>query len=740
MTGYALDGCRTEPLGSYLQGLGAWRALTRTLDPDARARWEAGRLVLTTDSDPITDLLLRYEPLAIVSPWNEGSGFAGNGKSVAAERALQAVRERDDPRFDRLRTAIAGGDEIVREGRSLGWGSATGGLWDKKAKNDVLTLSRNLLPDDALLWLDAAAVLGQDGDPAYNRLLGTGGNFGRLDLSSAYIQAVLTLLDPAQERTSRAWLRAALTGDESAPYLREAVGQFDPGRAGGIQSSPFEKADDNGFSNPWSLVLTLEGTLLFASAVVRRHGATSRRAAVPFVVRVTSAAYGSAADGENAMAEMWTPEWDRSATLPEVEHLLSEGRVEWGGTAVRSGLDFIRAVAALGVDRGVTSFSRHLFVERLGQSPLAVPVGRYRVPARPGRVGMLRDLDPWLGRLRGARSVAVERGIRQVEQAMFRVGGAPDAEAFRGLLVEVGRLHRAVARSGAARGLGPPLLLGRAREWWDALGSGTSMELRLAGAYASASDGIGQPHDHSLRMLLTPVARVGRRLEWTDRPARVASGSDTIAALAAAHRLRSLPGAILDPTTGEEAVLPAVRGVLTAFVGGSEVALDDVVRTATGDLDAVLLGDYLHGLLLFDWSSWIPEGLPAAAAGERGVAPPGLLLLLPFFAPRVLHLHRGDDGDWPATVVLRPGAEWLPWLVAGRIDEAAEDAARRLRIAGFRRTVQSHGGGALDGEALAAALLLRTPSGDRSHALRRVTDIDDERRRREQDHDEGVHA
>src|SRR3954453_21583149 len=96
------DRCRSEPLGSYLQGLGLWRAVVRLLDPDARAQWQAGRVALTTTYDTdglINDLAERFEPLPVVSPWNAGSGFAGNGKSVSAEQALAAVRSSTDPPF-----------------------------------------------------------------------------------------------------------------------------------------------------------------------------------------------------------------------------------------------------------------------------------------------------------------------------------------------------------------------------------------------------------------------------------------------------------------------------------------------------------------------------------------------------------------------------------------------------------------------------------------------------------------
>lgn len=771
MTDRPLDGCRTEPLGSYLQGLGAWRAVVRTTDPTALARWEGGRLVLTTDADPVTALMHGYEPLPIVSPWNEGSGFAGNGKSPAAERVLQRARTHEDPRFARLRVAVEAGDAIVRQGRDLNWGSTTGGLWDPKRKADVLALSRNRLPDDALRWLDVAAVLGQDDEPAFNRLLGTGGNFGRLDLSKSYIHTVLLLLDPARAEASERWLRAALAGDETVPYLRESVGQFDPGRAGGIQSSPLEKADDEGFSNPWSLVLTLEGTLLFASAVVRRLGAKSSRASIPFVVRATAAAFGSTAEGENAMAEMWTPEWDRPATLGEIEHLLAEGRLEWGGTTVRSGLDVVRAIASVGVDRGVTSFSRHVFVERHGQSPLAVPVGRFRVPDRPGKVGMLTEVDGWLRSFRGVRSDAVERGRRLVERAMFEVGAAPGSIALRRLLIELGRLHRAVARSGSSRATIRPLLIRRPKEWWDALEVSDEPELRIAAAYASARDWSGAPGSRSdeggpsearadvdasevipggrgghvattgdltVRALLSPVRRRGRQVEWTGRPASVVSGAGVVERLAAVHRQRAVPGALVDVVGSASAEPPAVRGVFTAYNRGSTVGVADVVRVAEGGLDDALLEDYLEGLMLFDWAAWQPPR--SSAVPERAVLSPVLGILLPFFASRPLEVRAADDGQALLTPTLRPGAEWLPLLGAGRIADVTTDAAHRLRLSGFAHAVEPQGSGAYDGARVSAALLLRVSQGHRAGALRAVTVAPELSAEQAQDHDEGVLA
>jgi CRISPR-associated protein Csx17 len=175
----------------------------------------------------VDELLTRFEPEAIVSPWNAGSGFAGNGKNVTAERALQTIRQSDDHRLARLKEAVHAGDRVVALGRERGWGGKGDDLWDKARKREVLGLCRNEFPDHALPWLDAAVALGQDDDPAYSRLLGTGGNFGRQDLSATYLARLQSVL---ADRRTRGWLHSLLSGIESTPYLRDAVGQFDPAR------------------------------------------------------------------------------------------------------------------------------------------------------------------------------------------------------------------------------------------------------------------------------------------------------------------------------------------------------------------------------------------------------------------------------------------------------------------------------------------------------------------------------
>ena len=717
MTELTLPGCRTTPLGNYLAALGLLRAVTRLLDSEVTGRWERQRFVLdsrfATLDELVDELLARFAPEAIVSPWNAGSGFAGNGKNVTAERALQAVRQSDDPRLTCLREAVAAGDRVVAVGRERGWGGKGDDLWDKARKRDVFGLCRNEFPDHALPWLDAAVALGQDEDPAYSRLLGTGGNFGRQDLSATYLARVQSVLT---DRRSRGWLHSLLSGQESTPYLRDAVGQFDPGRAGGIQSSPLEKADDKGFVNPWAYLLTVEGTLLFASAVVRRHGAAYARAALPFQVHGSTAGYPTQAPGEKVLGELWAPEWSAPARLDEVTHLLAEGRAEWNHRPASSGLDFVRAVATLGIDHGIDAFERHLFIDRHGQNPLAVPAGRIVVHRRRG-VQMLARLDAWLNRLHRAELPSqVGARLRGIEQALFSHARSGEPDQLTEVIAAVGRCHEAAARSGAVRRAVPPLRMTDGPALLDELSKAAAddTELRIALAFATARD---EEHKLSLRTLLSPVTteqpaqgrgthRAGEADTpgWTRRPALAPLSTGLAAALAEAARRRGFPGAVDEVVIDLE---PAVKGVRIGFQRGVQVRAADVHSFVAGELDDYRVADLLAGLLTVDWS-----GTPDVVFRYRGQPPdPALDLLLPFTGTGPIRL--------PDAALLRPGSEWPAMLQAGHTAEVLADAARRLRIAGLRQVI-TPGAASYEGARLAAVLMVRVPDGDRLAALRRV--------------------
>jgi CRISPR-associated protein Csx17 len=697
MAELTLPGLRTTPLGGYLAALGLLSATTRLLDPAATGYWRGQSFVLdnrfSTAEELAAELVARFEPEPIVSPWNQGSGFAANGKSVAAERALAWGRSGDDPRLAALRTAITAGDKVMAEVRVRGWAV-------EKHKHDVLHLCRNTFPDRAVRWLDAAVALGPDGDLAFSRLLGTGGNLGRLDLSSTYVQRCREVFE---HRHSRAWLTALLTGAPTVALPGASLGQYDPASAGNPE-------ENSAAGNPWLFLLLIEGALLFATAVVRRHGSDHTHAALPFQVRGSAAGLDTAAAGENAMAEFWAPEWATPCALSDVEQLLGEGRAEWRNRPARSGLDFARAAATLGVDRGVDAFQRHVFAERLGQSPIAVPAGRVLVSRRDG-VDALAGLDPWLDRVRRVTTAGVAAQCRAVEQALFthaRTGAAADLAS---VFAAVGACHETVARSGAARRDTAPLVLRQGKALLAALMPALREDptLRVAVALAAAHDPGAATTLGGLRPHLSPVGADRGRPVWTQRPAPTALRGGFSTAVAEAARRRGFPRADGDHPDGSA----AVRGARLGFWRGPALAAADLTTLATGRFDERRAADLLAGLLTVDWS---PVTLARLPGGGRHDHDPAVDLLVPFTADGLVSV---TDASGTRTLRLLPDATWPTLLRAGHTDRVLADAAHRIRISGLRHVIRP-ARSALAGPRLASLLLARTTADTRVAALAHV--------------------
>jgi CRISPR-associated protein Csx17 len=510
MTELPLTNCRPEPLGSYLKTLGVLRLVGEQLDPAARGRWAAGGFALTGPGcDELLGFLLdRYEPTPLVAPWNGGSGFWPKDQ----QSGITAVEVSTLDRLATYRGAIATGRAIVA------WAERTGRS-KERAKAELIEACRARLPDQAVAWIDAATVLTDDG-VRYPPLLGTGGNVGRLEFSNTFMQRLADVLclrggrgapTPAD---SRRWLEAALFAGVDAPRVEGPVGQFDSGGAGGVNAAPVGEAKS--LVNPWEYVLLLEGALLFASAAARRLGGYQGGAGLPFMVDASPVGYASGTAGERARGELWAPLWHRPATAREVAHLLGEGRADWRRQQARTGLDLARAAASLGVDRGVSSFVRHAFVERFGQAMLAVPAGRVAVRERP-EVPVVGGLDGWIAAARRGSNppAAVASSLRRVEAAMMALALDGGARRLQDVLVAAAEAESAVGRATSFRErarLGPIDGLDAA-DWLSGLHDG-SAELRVAAAIASQHDRVA-----SLRPLLRPVGRNQRgRLDWASSP------------------------------------------------------------------------------------------------------------------------------------------------------------------------------------------------------------------------------
>src|SRR5256714_4613579 len=429
----SLRGCAPEPLIHYLKALGIFRLVAEQRDPQARAAWHGDTFVLETakSEDELVDFFLNhYRPTPIVAPWNGSSGFYPKDKKQ--RDAFEALYEANPARFAEY-------GETLNAARLVVGGRTEQPKDDEKM--EMLQFARQKFPEKAVDWLDAAFVLGQD-KPDYPPILGSGGNDGRLDFTVNFCARLLSVFPETlqsekkpQERIKQSvtQLRAALYSDEVASLERAAVGQFHPAGAGGANAEQGVTGDS--YVNPWDFILALEGSLMLASATVRQLVAGARtRASFPFTVQNSNVGYGTATDGEKVRAEIWLPLWSRFAGYDEIAHIFKEGRVQFGNRKpVRTGFDFARAVAELGVDRGIDAFQRYAFIERNGQANLATPLGIFDArEARPLATRIYElDRNRWLDFFFRATSddktpPRFVRARKWIEEAVFKLCATGD--------------------------------------------------------------------------------------------------------------------------------------------------------------------------------------------------------------------------------------------------------------------------------------------------------------------------
>jgi CRISPR-associated protein Csx17 len=389
LTRHVLSGLRPEPLASYLAGLGLIRVIGEQADPAATAAWTpAGLVISTTMPDIAAWLAEEYVPTPVLSPWNNGSGFGSKDKEPL--RALTALREHPSPRLTPFQDAIQVAQQVVSKARTAGWITDAGGGGDK---GRVVQEFRNRCPDALLPWIDAAVVLAGK-DTFFPPLLGTGGNDGRLDFSTNFHQRLLDVIGTSERHRVRsvAIARDLLADAESEQLADAAIGQFDPGSAGGPGSSRFGAAVS--LVNPWGYVLFVEGALLFAASAVRRNQYAVGRAAMPFTVQGSPDGSASGAAGEESRGEVWAPVWAREFTLAEIKQVFAEARASWRGRPARRAVDFYAATRTLGVARGVSEFTRYGLQRRNGLAFAAIPLARVDVRQRP-EVRLAAEVEDW---------------------------------------------------------------------------------------------------------------------------------------------------------------------------------------------------------------------------------------------------------------------------------------------------------------------------------------------------------
>lgn len=728
---HVLKGCTPRPLAAYLRALAVLRIVAEQRDPQARGWWagECFHLLTRLSRQELLDFfLLAWSPAATVSPWNKGSGFLDGPTKVGLGPIEGSTAERFSCLRDGIRAAramttameaaVEGERAIKQEAKSIKDKVAREKLKrSPEYKQRLAAATREakgfkdaMIPrcqmhwrGSELRWLRAAVVLDADGKSMFPSLLGTGGNDGRLDYTKNAYMRIAELFDldspSGQPRGGTAeLLAAALFGEPALGLAATAIGQFSPAAAGGANATTGPTADSA--TNGWELLFALEGALSFAAAASRRLDSRGQvLAAAPFAVRGRSAGHGSASNvEENPRGEQWMPLWERPWSATEVASVLAEGRAQIGARRGQDTLDLAKAVARLGVARGIASFERYGYLERNGQSNFAVPLGRWQVKADQ-RATLLDDLDrnDWFVRVQRAgrdkfAPASVTRAVRQLEESLLAVlshGG--ESARWQACLLALADLEWQLVISGAfsaGKRLAPIPRLGP--RWIVAADDGgPELRLALALALAAGSWQRGARRD-PVRHHWLPLQPGGERFLTTggDKPALradvrvVATGRDAVGDLIAIVQRR-----LIEADSGAGRSLPLVGKP------GTEARAVDIEAFVSGQVDA----DRVCGL-------------------ARALAATHVTRLRPRHLPRADHGPVPMDSTW-ATLRLCHLANSLPdgrriptdpaimrLLAAGDLAAAVEVANRRLRACGIDSSVRGALGTAATARRLAASL------------------------------------
>ncbi len=644
--------CTPEPLMNYLKALGVLRIIVgQGLDPNARGFWKNNVFCLHTHltQDQIVEFFAtRYQPSPILSPWNAAGGF--EKEKGADVMAIAHIRSSNDPRLANFQNAIREVDNMKRTSPDM--------------KKDELLLSvRNHMPDGFLQWFDSCAVY-MSSKFSYAPYLGTGGNVGKLELSINFIKNVLLVF---KDQNSMKWLHASLFDANNVNLVQTTVGQFAPGRNGGANAT--QGTEGKSMINPWDFILLLEGCLLLSGTSNKKLATTGNSKAVfPFTTSPSAVGNSMLQDSqtEKGKGELWLPLWERASSLGEIKLLFGEGRAELRGKQVQSGVDFSRAIAGLGVDRGIKSFVRFSFDEHIRAGVMATPLGQFEVAAK-NDAALLREIDNWLSGFRracGDKAPARFRAaLREIERSIFDYcqygDNGNDKARFQRILITLGQAEHLVASAPKfrvdAKGLRPLAALSSA---WVAATDDHSPEFGIALALAS----ISHKELGSIRLNLEAAEAKGRQYGWAENShSAVWSGADLVTNLSAVLYRRVMDADKVGDST-------------TALTSSHRATLADIGEFLAGNLDETRIEELLWGLsLCATWKYRRTLSPTANYPQENAVILPVAysLLKLLFHTPSVQQLDELDS--------LRLNLGILGLLRADRTADACQRAVRLLR-------------------------------------------------------------
>lgn len=561
-------------------------------------------------------------------------------------------------------------------------------------------------------WLSAAVVLDENDVAKWPSLFGTGGTDGNLDFTNNFMQRLGEVFDLCSSTgvassTAASLLANALTLDSSRNLNVTAIGQFQPGSAGGANSTTGPAGDS--LVNAWDFLLMMEGSIVFSAQSTRRLDPNAiSRASAPFAVRAHAAGHASPGNEKAQRGEQWMPLWSQPSTMREIATLLGEARLQLGRQTANRPIDVVRSISRLGVARGIESFTRYGYLERNGQSTLAVPLGRISVRQHPQSF-LIDDLAPWLDRLQ--RSARDKNATARLIQAERRLTDAvlaalthdPQPARWQAILLAAVAIESLQA-TGTAIEAGPMPSL---RPEWIAAIHDHSSECRLALALGSAAAGFskeGRPFD-AVRVHCLPLdPKNDRRFRMSEKrlvrdPRVVVTGRDALADCAAIVERR-----LIEAGANGQRRLP----VVAAF--GCAARMGDLAAFTAGALDVDRIVNLARALMAVRWSQWSRSHLPASPAPKDQPPEAWMALRLCCLSSP---LEDGRKIPSESAIVRR--------LRSGDVAGATDIALHRLHAAGLRVPLQAATADPQTAQLWAAALVFPI---DRSLAQRAATILD----------------
>jgi CRISPR-associated protein Csx17 len=468
---------------------------------------------------------------------------------------------------------------------------------------------------------------------------------------------------------------------------------------------------------------------MLAGAAVRRLAARTATASFPFWVRSVRMDAGIA-PREKALGELFLPLWERFASYGEVAHLFGEGRIQLGTRQAGDTIEAARAIAALGVDRGIARFHRHALLTRKGKMQFAASLGSIEVkPRQPKVVEIVESfltLDSWIWKFRhicdSDKAPATFPVLRRaIDSALFRYCAEGKPEHLLPLIIELGRAETEVALRPGLRKTDkwelqplPALAAGWANEADD-----NSPEFAIAAALASINnrmfktltdesasvpaestkkpqaDGDEEKERSSFRSSLEPVLLRKGKFVWAESNA-------SASAVWSNRPLAENLAAVLH----RQAIEARMENFAHPAIGAARAAtLDSIALFLDKQLDERRIENLVRGMSLLDWrgtEAKLPEKYKAQEDEIPVRLPRAYALLKMLFLPNGKLSFSPDREPY----LIKHEPRIVPLLMANRAGDALTIAAQRLHATGLVPLTNTFHFPSDNGARLAAALLI----------------------------------